>query len=232
MNKNIRLFVVVWVWIIALFNLIAFFIPTMPPVEEKFNTPFVTGCIGINLVFICHLLCSIIALKDSNAKKIFYNIPIIRICYSSLIVSFVIGSICIMFTPTQIIGTVVCACIFVFNAFSMVKAETAIAEVERIDEKVKTQTFFIKSLTIDAETLMASAKDEAIKAECRKVAEALRYSDPMSSDALASVESAINIKFADLQIAVQANNKEKSLAVADELIILIGDRNRKCTMLK
>ena len=58
---------------------------------------------------------------------------------------------------------------------AVIKATAAVSEVERIDEKVKTQTFFIKSLTIDTDTLVARDKSEAVKAECKKVYETIRY---------------------------------------------------------
>ena len=99
------------------------------------------------------------------------------------------------------------------------KATAAIDEIERIESKVKTQTFFIKSLTIDADTLKASAKSEAVKAECRKVYEAIRYSDPMSNDALASVESQITVKFAALSDVVQANDPAAVAELANEVIV-------------
>ena len=111
---------------------------------------------------------------------------------------------------------------------AVIKATAAVSEVERIDEKVKTQTFFIKSLTIDADTLVARAKSEAVKAECKKVYEAIRYSDPMSNDALASIESEIAVEFAKLTEAVKADDTDAVVASANEVIILVGDRNKKC----
>ena len=130
------------------------------------------------------------------------------------------------------VGVIVCAIVLVVNVLSIVKATAAIDEIERIDIKVKTQTFFIKSLTVDAETLMASAKSEAVKAECRKVYEAIRYSDPMSHDALSSVESQITVKFAELSETVKTDDANKVTEIANEIIILVGDRNKKCKLLK
>ena len=130
------------------------------------------------------------------------------------------------------VGVIVCAIVLVANVLSIVKATAAIDEIERIDTKVKTQTFFIKSLTVDADTLTASAKSEEVKAECRKVYEAVRYSDPMSNDALTSIESQITIKFAELSSVVTADDVEKVVEIANEVIILIGDRNKKCRLLK
>lgn len=232
MKKNFKLYIIAWALLLALFNLIAFIVPAAPD-TEKYTASFWIGYGFITVMLIGQLVCAYMAFNQDDSKKVFYNITLIRSSYAGLVFSFIIGSICMIFSFLPYwVGIVVCAIVLLLNVMAIMKAKVAINEVERIDEKVKTQTFFIKSLTIDAETLMASAKDETIKAECRKVAEALRYSDPMSNDALSSEESAITIKFADLQIAVQANNKEKSLAVAEELMILIGDRNRKCKLLK
>ena len=126
------------------------------------------------------------------------------------------------------VGVIVCAIVLVANVLSVIKAAAAIDEIERVDTKVKTQTFFIKSLTVDADTLMASAKSEAVKAECRKVYEAIRYSDPMSNEALAAVESQITLKFAELTEAVKSDNEEMVFNISIELLTLISHRNKMC----
>ena len=87
-------------------------------------------------------------------------------------------------------------------------------------------------MTVDAESLIARAKNETIKAECKKVYEAVRYSDPMSNDALSSVESEITIKFSKLSEAVSEDNKENIAEIANEIVILLGNRNKKCRLLK
>lgn len=79
---------------------------------------------------------------------------------------------------------------------------------------------------------MPSAKSEAVKAECRKVYEAIRYSDPMSNDALAFVEAQITAKFAEFTDAVNSDDAEKATIIANEVAILVGDRNKKCKPLK
>jgi tellurite resistance protein len=112
------------------------------------------------------------------------------------------------------------------------KAATAIEEVQKIDEKVKIQTSFIRSLTVDAEILISKAKGESTKAECKKVYEAIRYSDPMSNSALASIESEITIKFAKLSETIADDHVEAASALANEILVLISDRNKKCRMLK
>ena len=232
MKKNLGLFILAWLLLFALFNIITFLVPAMP-FNDKYTDGFWLGYAFIAIFLMLHIISVAITFKDESSKATLYNIPLLRKSYLGLIMSFVVGSICMIFSSIPYwLGVVICAIILVLHILSILKTRVAINEVERIDSKVKTQTFFVKSLTVDAETLMASAKDETIKAECRKVVEAIRYSDPMSSEALASLEGAIMIKYANLQNAVQANDKEQSLALADELVILINDRNKKCKLLK
>jgi len=232
MKKRFNLYIVAWGVLLALFNVLAF-VSVGWEEQEKYTSSFWIGYIFITAMFIGQLICSFVAFKADSAKKLFYNISLIRTSYIGLIVSFIVGGLCMLISPLPYwVGVIICAIILAANILSVVKATAAIDEVERVDTKIKTQTFFIKSLTVDADTLMASAKSEAAKAECRKVSEAIRFSDPMSGDGLVTVESQIAAKFAELSEAVKADNTEKVAEIANEVVILIGDRNKKCKLLK
>jgi len=62
--------------------------------------------------------------------------------------------------------------------------------------------------------------------------EALRYSDPMSSAALADVEQRISVKFREFSAAVTSNNEAAITSCSSELKTLIAERNSKCKLLK
>ena len=232
MKKRSGLYIAAWAVLLALFNVIAF-VSVGWAGQEKYTSSFWIGYVLITVMFIGQLICALLAFNADSSKKLFYNISLFRTSYVGLIASFVFGGLCMVISTLPYwIGVILCAIVLAANALSVIKAKAAISEVERIDEKVTAQTFFIRSLTMDAETLMASAKSEAVKVECRKVYEAIRYSDPMSSDALSSVEGQITIKFAELSDAVKADDAEKVVALANEVVILAGDRNKKCKLLK
>jgi hypothetical protein len=223
MKKNFKLYLIAWGVLLALFNVISFVVP-----NER-TTSFWIGYAFIFLTFIGQFACSYKVFVDGNTKKMFYNISLIRTSYIGLIVSFVVGGLCMIITPLPYwVGVVACAIVLALNVLSVLKSAAAIDEVERIDNKVKTQTSLIKSLIVEADTLMTSAKSEAVKAECRKVYEAIRYSDPMSSDTLASIESQIVLKFAELTEAVETDNEETIFNISSELLTLISLRNKMC----
>ena len=199
---------------------------------SKFGGAFWAGYIFITIAFIGQLVCAYIALKTDDKTKLFYNIPIIRVSYTGLILTLVFGALC-MAIPNlpNWVGIIVCLLVLAFTAIAVIKAKAAADVVENIDAKVKAKTIFVKTLTVDAENLFARATTPEAKDACKKVFEAVRYSDPMSNDALAGVESQITLKFNELSEAV-SGGADNVKNIADELVVLIGDRNRKCKLLK
>lgn len=232
MKKRFGLYAAYWAILLALFNVIAF-VSIGWAGQEKYTASFWIGYSLISVAFLGQLACALFALNESNAQKLFYRISLIKASYSGLIATFVFGGLCMLISPLPYwVGAIVCAFVLVCNVFALLKATLVVSEVERIDQKVKQQTFFIKSLTVDADTLFASAKSDAVKAECKKVYEAVRYSDPMSSEMLASIEGQITIKFAALKDAVAADDAEAVSAAAAEVLVVVKDRNSKCRLLK
>lgn len=232
MKKTFKFYSIIWVVLLVLYNVISFVSIGWAGVE-KYTPSFWIGYIFISIAFIGQIICAYFALKDNDIKKTFYNISLITTSYTGLILSFIFGGLCMIISPLPYwVGIIPCAIVLSLNVIVVVKASAAINIVNGIDEKIKESTLFIKSLTVDAESLVSRAKSETAKAECKKVYEAIRYSDPISNSALASIESEIAIKFAKLSEAVMDDSFEAVSALAGELIILIGDRNKKCKLLK
>lgn len=233
MKKNFKFYAIIWVIMLAIFNIVTFVSPNEAAGMNKFGGAFWVGYIFITVAFIGQLAMSFYAFSAKNMQKFFYRIPLITISWTGLILTLVFGTLCMAIPDLpEWIGIILCFAVLGFNGISLTKANMAADIVDGIDQKVKTQTFFIKSLTVDADTLMASAKTEEIKAECKKVYEAIRYSDPMSNEALVSVESAITVKFAELSAAVAVGEIDRITSLANEVVILVGDRNKKCKLLK
>ena len=149
-----------------------------------------------------------------------------------MIISAIVGIACMLmpFMPTWA-GAIVCVLIFALCAISVLKAKAAAEIVSVTGDKVKVKTAFIRLLTADAESLLAYAKTDEAKAAANKVYEAVRYSDPMSSDALLSVENSISEKFETFTAAIKSGS-DAAPALAEEVVLLVNDRNRKCKVLK
>lgn len=234
MKKNFKFYIIIWAILLVLYNLTVFLVrPVIPGYIINYDARFWISWGVIIATFIGQLFCAKVAFDSKNNEKLFLNIPLITQSYTALVVATIAGSALMLIPDCPAwIAAIVCAAVFGFGAISVIKAKTASDIVSDTDDKIKTQTLFIKSLTVDAEGLISRAKSEAVKAECKKVYEAVRYSDPMSNSALASIESKIIMKFSKLTDAVVSDDFNATAEHVNELVILICERNKKCKFLK
>lgn len=230
MKKTFRFYFGIWAILFVLFNAVVFIVrATVPKGLFEWNASFWIAWEFVIVAFVGNLVCAYFAFQAKNLKKMFLNIPLITISWSALIAMLVLGSgfMLIPNCPAWIVA-IVCIIVLAFNAIAVIKAVWAADAVNAVDEKIQAQTSFIKSLTVDTESILSRAKSDAVRAECKKVYEAVRYSDPMSNDALSVIEAKITVKVDELSSAVGADDAEKAKEIADEIVILVGDRNKKC----
>lgn len=227
MNKLFKAYLIVWTILLAAYNAVVFLArPLVPGYTVVYDARFWIAWAFVVLAFAGNLACAFIASKSGNKEKMFLNLPLIKIGYTGLVLMLVFGA-GLMLIPNcpSWIAAVVCVLIFAFNAVAAVSAKAAADVIEKQDVRIKEQTSFIKGLTARAKTLMDSASTPEIKADCRKIYEAVRYSDPMSNDALADVDSRISAEFSVFAGAVSAENTDAAKAACNELLKLITERN-------
>ncbi len=206
----------------ALFNVIAFFIPT-----EKTATFWIAYAFSA-IAFLLQIVIWKLAFKGTDTiKSKFLGIPLLSVGFRYLAIQVIAFAVFMIFPtlPTWI-PVVVCSVILGGSAICLIGTETGREEINRVEEKVKSKVFYIKSLQVDVEMLAETESDPTTKAELTKLAEKIRFSDPMSSDALTEVEETIANKIVELKTA------ENKLAVIDAMSTLIVERNQKAKILK
>ncbi len=235
MNKRFKMYASVWAIMFIVFQVICFVTPTEVAGMNKFGGAFWAGYVFIDLAFVGQLVCAYIALKAENLRKLFYNLSLIRVSYIGLVLMLLCGGAA-MIVPDipNWIGIIVCLVILAFTATSVIKAKAAVDIVDRLDDKVKAQTFFMKNLQAEAEALMSFAKSSESKAACKKVFEAVRYADPMSHEALEGLDDQITLKFAELKEAVagEGDSAETVQRLAGEVVALVQERGKKAKLVK
>ncbi len=233
MKKGFKSYLICWAILLALFNLICFVTPAEWYGFNKFGGAFWAGYVVITLAFFGQLACAYKAFQAENQKRFFYNLPLITVSYTGLILTLVLGGLCMAIPDVpNWLGAILGAVVLAFTVVAVIKASAAADIVESVDKKVTEKTAFLRVATADAEVILASAKSEETKAECRKVYEALRYSDPMSNEALSVTEAKITVKLDELKAAAAADDAEKTKTAAEDLMLLIKERNTKCKALK
>jgi len=213
--------------VLAVFNVITFVLP--------FNRSG-SYWIGYGFTMLAILLTAgvgLYALGREGLKSKFYGMSIVLVAWTYLIVQAIAGVVeMVIFTIpyqyTLVINIVMLgACLIGLIGVNMGKEE-----IERIEAKVNEKVFFIKSLQGDVEGLASRASDGSLIKALKELADTIRYSDPMSSPLLATIENKIEIKTATLAEAVEADDAVSAKGSIDELQQLFAERNRKCKSLK
>lgn len=206
----------------VLFNVIAFAVPTTK------TATFWTAYAFTTIAFASQIVIWKFAFKGADTlKSKFLGIPLISVGITYLIVQ-IIAFVIFMALPLTAswIAIVVCALILGVSAICLIGTETGREEINRVEEKVEKKVFYIKALQVDIEMLASTETDADIKSALTKLAEKIRFSDPMSNDALVDLEAEIIAKVKELKTA---ENKAEIITVLDSLVI---ERNKKAKLLK
>lgn len=220
-------------------GILAVYIPqSVTEIDTEFTTPrytsgFFTIVLTMLLGYIFAIASTFLGLKKSRSSEgTFYGIPFV---YSGLVTFIAITVWCgaaLLFGFSPLLQVIVAAIIFACALGKLLKKSVARELVDTRGKQVRQQTQFIKLITSDADTLLARAKTDETKALVKKVYEALRYSDPMSTPELVAIESQIQERYIEFEGMIIKSDVENAKIVCDELLGLIDMRNNKCKVLK
>ena len=234
MKKTFKYFALIWFISLVIFNAVTFIVPAEIAGINRFEQPtFWVAYAFISVALIGQLVSALLVCSKDTLEKVFLNIPILKLGYSAIAISVLVGLVFMIvpIIPTWI-GALVCIIIMAMYVVACVKSTAAANIVSGKTENVKSQTSFIKMAVVEAENIMTRASTAEIKAETKKVYEALRYSDYVSTSELVKIEVHIEDHLAQLKIAVENEDLEMVQTETNELLLLIKERNSKCKATK
>lgn len=201
----------------VLLNVIAFAIPAAK------TATFWIAYVFTAVAFASQIAIWKFAFKGTDAlKSKFLGIPLISVGLAYLIIQVVAFAVFMAFPLlASWIAIVVCALILGISAICLIGTETGREEINRVAEKVEKKIFYIKALQADVEMLASAETNADTKAALTKLAEKIRFSDPMSNEALVELEAEIADKVKELKTV---ENKAAIITVLDSLLT---ERNKK-----
>lgn len=165
--------------------------------------------------------------KEETLKSKFLGFSIVHIGAVYLIVQLVAFAIFVLIpTAPAWIAAVVCVLILGISSACMISADIGRNEIKRVESKVQTKVFYIKSLQADVKLMAEREADFETKQALTELAEKIRFSDPMSHEQLTDLEAQISAKVSELKTAT---NKTENIK---EILSLLDERNKKCKILK
>lgn len=239
MRKTFKYFIVAWLIGLIAFNLFIFVFPTKidgltviklvslvsvdkaallaingvgEMVFTKYGGAFWTSYTLVMISFVINLICSSIAFKETNNTKFLYNFSLVKISYSSLVLTTVLGLFG-MFIPNvpNFVVIIACGLVIAINLIACVGIKANAEIVVSKDEEIKVKTSSINELVSLAETNYRNESDPEKKKQLKKVYEALKFSDPVSNDSTRELEEKIKENLLNIEDVLKFINKRNSL---------------------
>lgn len=221
MKKNSTKGYVILGILFTLVSIIAFAVPTLK------TATFWIAYVFTAAAFAAQIIIWRTALGKEALKSKFLGFPVVHIGIVYAIIQTVAFAV-FLFAPTLPVWSaiVVCSIIAGVSAVCMISADAGRNEIERVEAEVQEKVFFIRELQADIELIATTETDADTKAELIRLAEKIRFSDPMSNEQLMDLENKISTKVLKLKTAT---NK---VEIITELTLLLDERNKKCKILK
>lgn len=206
--------------VFAVFNLLVFVIfKTRTPV---FWISYVFMCIA----FIVQIASIILAFKKPNTESVFMGIPLASLSLYYFFAAIFAGAVFMVFQIASVtLAIVVQVLILAIYAVVAILALMARDVVQDINDNVEEKVKAVKTLNVDVDVLIPQVSDPAVKKCLKKLSETVKYSDPMSNDAVAGIEQQIMGSMNALRVYVENTNNEEAISTCKEIEVLFLQRN-------
>lgn len=229
MKKNI----VRW-WMVLLIALVVYNVVV-------FAVPFVkTGVFFLSWIFtLAAIAAQVYVIRSAfyngeSVKSKFYGFPIAKIGMVYLIIQVVL-SLLFMAVGRYValwIPFVVYVVLLGVSAVGFISADAMRDEIERQDVRLKGNVACMRALQSRTASMMQLVQDVQMRAELEKFSDDLRFSDPVSSDALSDIEADLTAYVDELQNAVTDGDCTAVHTLLDKAEAALAERNRLCKLNK
>lgn len=230
MDMKKKYYIVAWLIAVIVLQIIMFVLPDalIDPRDGVFWVIYITLMISLIVQGACTLFY---AGKEKKQERFLY-IPVVLLSYIALLTTLLLAlqALELGFLPTWF-TIIVAVLVLAFYALSILQTLTAADIIVETGNRIERQTSLFRSLAAQARTLEQTAPVQ-LRSQAKKVHEAFRYSDPMSTQMSASMEVEIQNAYNSFSISVKQNLTDKANEEAEQLCILIKERNELCRLSK
>ena len=215
--------------LLVLYILIAFLIPFVH--TAVFWVSFVFTLIAFGVVGASFYIAFI---KNPDAKSRFYGFPIAKIGLvyggAQLVLGLVVMALA-SWTPAWLAAV---AYLLMLGAacLGLIAADTVVEQIHVQDAKLREDVRLMRSLQSKLNQLASQCDDPEAASALKKLAEELRYSDPVSSAALKEIEADLSAAVEELQAAVIDADTAAVKHLCPKASALLAERSRLCKLNK
>ena len=221
-KKTVGLSFAIFGIVFAIYNLIVFLF-------LKPETPVFWMSYGFMvLAFALQILGMYLSFKEFSVQAIFFGIPLAQFTlyyfFAELFMSFVFMLFQNITWKIPLVLQVILLAVYAIVAIVSVVVRDASVSAK---DKVQSSASAMRLNVVDIEMLRDVATDPELKNQLRRLAEAVRYSDPMTNDMIADVDARIRQETMALQTYCEDNDVDAAKESCAKLQRLYVERNKK-----
>lgn len=168
--------------------------------------------------------------SEAPIKDRVYDFPMFRISTLYLVIQVTAGLIMMGFSEripvfAAALTEVVILAVAVMGFFA---AESARAEAIRQDVQLKEELIIMRELQLRIDSLISQCEEAQIQDILHRLAEEVRYSNPLSKEITEEIEEEILVLFTEIEAAALAEDSENILSLCDRMTGLLRERDRIC----
>lgn len=219
--------------IIVLFVLTAIYNTAMFVSPLTHNDKFWWAYGATMLAFVYQLVSALVAFgKAQTLKSKLFGVSVFRVGYIYLVLQLIAGFAFILAPVKVWVSIIVYAVLFGFAVINMIAADTGRKIVQNVENKTKAKVAYIKTIQSDLEALTVKTDNAELRADIKRLADAVKYSDPMSHESLSDLEKEIKEQVEELCDSVVIKDDGTAKSLISEIEKLIVERNQKVKILK
>ena len=232
MSKNrIRLYITLGI-LFTVFTVIAFAVPFKRGNMFWLSYVFAVAAIGMQVYAYPHAF----DLEGHDVRSKFYGFPIARLATIYLAAQLALSLLFMILSKyvdvAKWIPLVLYAVVLAAAAVGFIAADSMREEVERQDTVHKANVTLMRALQSKSVFIAGQCEDPETKKALEALAESFRFSDPVSSDALADIEADLSAALEDIQGALLDKDMESVRTLCAKAQAVLADRNRLCRLNK
>ncbi|NMA17431.1 MAG: hypothetical protein GX939_01510 [Clostridiaceae bacterium] len=185
------------------------------------------------LAFVVQIVSMFLSFKKADVETAFFGIPLASFSVFYLGAAIVVGALFMIFqaasfTLALVIQTLVLATFLVIAIISLLARDT----VQQVIEDQKKDVASHKSVLVDIEMMSEAVADPELRKALYRLSETVKYSDPITNEAVAGIEQRIKHKVKELGFCIEDNQIADAMHTCGELEQMYLERNKRLAISK
>ena len=229
MRKNNIKFSVVTAIFLAFYHLLVFFIPFLKNDVFWLSYGFTIGA------FVVAVIACIVGFRSaSDIDSKLFGFPIAKVGVYYLAAQIIVSLVFMTFSRfiSLRFGAVVYTVMLLVAVLGLIAKDTVRDHIRNQDVHIRVEASTLCSIQEKVNLAVAQCNDRNVSLTVKKLAEEIRFSDPLSSPTLASIEGELMALVDELQKAITDEDSAATLSLCNRAQLILTERNRLCKAYK